>query len=187
METFALDDESSLLYGKVTGCPVDFDELWDLHPPTFNKIKMFDKYVPVPRYQLFYLRDYCFSGVVHKAEPLHDGFKPFLEFVNSLGMGAFNGILVNFYENGKHCVGAHRDNERDLIPNSPVVTVSLGQTRTFRLRSYDTKRVVLDLPLEDGTYCAMTGLTNQRYTHEIVKGTEPDRRISITFRQFKEM
>lgn len=181
-----MDDESSVLYGKVTGCPVDFDELWALHPPTFHKIKMFDRMVPVPRYQLFYLRDYGFSGVVHKAEPfLHDGFKPFLEFVNSLGMGTFNGILVNFYENGKHYVGPHRDNERDLIPNSPVVTVSLGQKRIFRLRSYKTKEVVLDLPLEDGTYCVMAGLTNQLYTHEIVKGTETGRRISITFRQFR--
>jgi len=46
----------------------------------------------------------------------------------------FNVVLMNWYEHGRHHVGWHSDSETDLVPNSPIASLSLGHPRRFQLR-----------------------------------------------------
>ena len=44
-------------------------------------------------------------------------------------------MLLNWYDAAqRHYIGAHRDSTVGLVSGAPIVTISLGATRTFRLR-----------------------------------------------------
>jgi len=164
---------------------ISFEELWNLHPEQYGKIKMMGKVIPTPRWQESYGRDYIFSGMLHSASPTPNSFKPFLTWANSLGYGEFNQILINWYENGSHYIGKHSDNESQLCPQSPILTISLGGTRKFRLRKKNIKGIAHDVIVNNGDVIVMCGDFQSELTHEIPKQAKADPRISITFRQFK--
>jgi alkylated DNA repair dioxygenase AlkB len=181
----ALDDSSWLVTDQI---PKDlfqdnFDILWSLHPEEYGTVKIYGKLINTPRWQQCYMRDYTFSGLTHKALPLPAEFQPYLEFANSLGHGVFNIALVNYYGHGGHYIGKHSDNEPEIVQNSPIVTISLGATRKFRIRDKTNNTKVCDLELKHGTCLVMGGEMQKRYFHEVPKVAKSDRRISITFRQ----
>ncbi|MGF1526247.1 MAG: hypothetical protein ACFCBW_05580 [Candidatus Competibacterales bacterium] len=61
--------------------------------------------------------------------------KPYLAWATSTVDGRPNGLLFNGYDAALgHYVGPHRDNPRDLLPGTPIVTVSLGSPRLMRFR-----------------------------------------------------
>jgi alkylated DNA repair dioxygenase AlkB len=164
-----------------------FTTLYNLHPKERGIVNVFGE-KQTPRYQQSYLRDYSFSGNVAKSLPLPNEFQPYLDFVNNLGYGEFNQVLLNWYSNGHHYIGTHADSEKELIPDSPIVTISLGAERTFRIRNRD-KKVVKDVITKNGIILVMGGKFQKEFKHEIVKingkkGEKIYPRISLTFRQF---
>ena len=165
----------------------DFVTLWNLKPLERAKVMVFGEKT-IPRYNQSYLRDYTFSGVKSKALPLPEQFQIFLTYANSLGYGEFNQVLVNWYE-GEHYIGSHADSESELVEGSPIVTISLGQERTFRIRNKE-KKIVKDVITKDGLVLVMGTNFQKEFKHEIVKVTGKKvallkNRISITCRQFK--
>lgn len=121
---------------------VKFDALWNLHPEDHHKVVMYGKTIPIPRWQQSYLQNYSFSGAVNKKIPLPSDFEPFLTWANTLGLGNFNQFLVNWYQDGSHYIGSHADDTKQLVPDSPIVTITLcrpGELRTFRIRDRDKK------------------------------------------------
>ena len=171
---------------------IDFDILWDLHPIEHGKVKIMGKEIDVPRWQQVYLKDYYFSGIMHKKKDLPKEFIPFYKFVSMVSQNDYyNQIVINWYKDGSHYIGAHSDNEKQLIKNSPVFSISLGETRTFRIRDINTKEIIEDFELENGTCFVMGGNFQEKYTHEITKitgrrGELTERRINLTFRCFYE-
>lgn len=170
----------------------NFDELWRIHPEEYGQVSYMGKVVRTPRWQQTYLKDYFFSGCLHRALPLPQQLKPFFEWANTIVPNTmrFNQVLVNWYANGKHYIGPHSDDERELVNYSPVLSVSLGQERIFRIRDKATKEIVVDIPMQSDTYVMMCGNIQKKYLHEVPKvsgkkGDEMDRRINITFRVFK--
>jgi alkylated DNA repair dioxygenase AlkB len=75
-----------------------------------------------------------------------------------------------------------------MVVGCPIVTVSFGETRTFRLtqgKGADAR--VLDFPAEDGTIFVMPYDTNQAWKHSVPKSARyVGRRISVTFRVFEK-
>ncbi len=145
----------------------DFAALWKLHPPEFGTVKMFDRTIAVPRWQQSYIRPYYFSGMWHAAEPLPEILQPFLAWAGS--HGSYNSALLNWFGDGHHHIGAHTDDERQLVPGSPIMSISLGQCRKFRVRDKRDQNVVLDLDMPDRSYIVMGGDMQKRYTHEVPK------------------
>lgn len=191
---FTLDHES---YIEQRAIPIplqamyDFDELWKLHPEEYGTVSYMGKVVNTPRWQQTYLRDYYFSGMMHKALPLPVEFQPFLDWANTVSANVvYNQVLVNWYGDGNHYIGAHTDDEQQLVPLSPVLSVSLGQERIFRIRQKRTNDIVVDIPMPNNTYMIMGGKVQRNYLHEVpkvsgTKGSQMDKRINITFRVFK--
>ena len=184
-------DMSKLKKGLIT-----FDEIWDICPPPEDrgKIMMMGKLLDVPRFQKSYGISYKFSKVNHIAEPIPDFLSDLHEWVNTkLGYGSFNQLLINWYVNGHHYIGKHSDDETQLIPGSPIVSISLGAERKFRMRPREKsngKTSYHDFNLVSGDIIVMGGKTQKEFTHEIVKvsgvkGENVGKRINITFRQFK--
>ena len=170
---------------------VPFNELWQIHPEEYNDIMMMGKLIKTPRWQQTYGRSYNFSGVNHVALDIPDIILPYLHFVNNLGYGEFNQILINWYENGLHYIGSHSDDTTQLKKNSPIISISIGAERIFRFRSKITKKTVLDISLSDGIIVVMGGECQKDFKHEIPKITGEKAlkikpRINFTFRQFKD-
>ena len=40
-------------------------------------------------------------------------------------------VYFQRYKDGNDCIGEHRDDEKDLVEDSPIASLSLGQTRDF--------------------------------------------------------
>ena len=164
-------------------CSVDMDLMWALHPELPAQVVIHGRLLDTPRFSQSFGRDYAFSGVSHSALPVPPEIAPFLEWCNDLGLGRFDQILVNWYADGRHYIGAHSDDERQLRPGSPIVTVSLGATRTFRIRH--GKIILRNVPVSHGKVLAMCGLFQRELKHEVPKTAKVHaRRISLAFRQF---
>jgi alkylated DNA repair dioxygenase AlkB len=107
------------------------------------------------------------------------------------GIPLFNSSLINWYMDGTHYIGTHADDERQLVPLSPIFTASLGATRLFRIRQKEDGKIVKDLYVKNGDILVMGGAMQKHFKHEIVKLSEAKGkllgpRISLTFRQFVE-
>lgn len=111
---------------------------------------------------------------------------------------SFDTCLCNRYKNGrKSRLGYHSDSEIDLVPNSPIASVSFGTVRKFHFKCNTTKdkeqldeehplhnRVVLRLGV--GSLLVMGAYCQKYYKHEVppeASVTEP--RINLTFRRTK--
>ena len=83
-----------------------------------------------------------------------------------------------------HYIGAHRDSRQGLVVGTPIVTISLGDTRIFRLRLPKEKGFV-DFDAKHGSVFVMPWETNLNVKHEVPRTTRATgRRISITARAF---
>src|SRR5207247_1809301 len=95
--------------------------------------------------------------------------------------GEYNYCLLNRYRSGADSVGWHADNEPGL--GSVIGSLSLGATRTFRIRHNATKET-RSFAAGHGTLIIMAGTMQQFWKHEVPKTTENvDERINLTFRK----
>lgn len=188
LNDFLLGDGLSLRIGTLPGHLIpaadDFECWWSRRPAVPPTITVNGWTGPAPRFKQAYERDYTFSGQTSVAVALPDEFSPVFDWVKETVDQGLNGVLANWYDAGAgHYIGAHRDSTRQLVPGSPIVTVSYGSQRTFRLRQYRGLERH-DLLTSCGLVIVMPWGVNRAWTHEIVKTTRPGRRMSLTFRCF---
>ncbi len=170
-----------------------FEVLWALHPREHSLVRIGGRTVPIPRWQKPYERDYEFSGQTAKAAAAPPILGPYLRWSQQAIDSRLNGILVNWYDGSrKHYIGPHHDDVRHLIPGSPIVTISLGEERIFRLTSYKKrqgKKVVSarrDLSALPGSVIVLPWETNLEWKHSVPHFARfKRRRISITIRAFE--
>lgn len=162
-----------------------FQTLWDLHPATFHTLVMHGKEVKTPRWQQAYGHDYQYTGSRNNALPLPEELEGFLAWGQAHIDQRLNGLLLNWYDGSAgHYIGRHRDSRTGLIPGTPIVTISRGEERLFRLRSWQGNDVK-DTIVSDGTVLVMPWATNLAWTHEVPKFKKyQGYRISITLRAF---
>ena len=162
-----------------------FDSLWSLHPQDYHHIKMRGRTVPTPRWQQAYGRDYRYTGRINRALPLPALYAPYLAWARQHLDARLNGLLLNWYDGRKgHYIGRHRDSTAGMIPGAPIVTISLGEARPFRLRPWRQAGFV-DFIAHHGAVFVLPWQTNQGWTHEIPRSKQAvGRRISLTLRAF---
>ena len=165
-----------------------FEEVWSFKPEEFEQVKMYGKMMTCPRWTRSFGKSYAYSGIRHEAEPIPKTLQPIFDWANSLNVGVFHQMLINFYIGPSHGISAHSDAEKDLIENAPIVSVSLGAERTFRIRQKSDKSVIKDLQMPNRSYLIMKGTMQKDFTHEVPKMLSKklpqiDKRINITFRQ----
>ena len=185
-----LDDQHAVLIGDLPSqlrlTPALFEACWVMHPDSFHEVRLFGRRVPVPRWSETYGRDYKFSGTVQHALPIPDLIAPLLAWSQAHVDERLNGILVNWYDGALgHKIGAHRDDEKELLAGAPIVTISFGENRTFRLRRWKERDNGHDIKVADASVLVLPYATNMAFTHEVPASKRlTGRRISVTIRAF---
>jgi len=200
MEKLRLSDNSFLYTGPIPAhASPSVQQLLTLKPDDVGKVVIAGREIPTPRYVSHYIRPYAYTGLVHAAQPLPSLLQPLLDWATTIlatiedgkwKTYRFNQALVNYYMDGMHYIGRHSDDERQLLPDSPVFSASFGQERCFRIREKKTRHIVSDISMANGTVIVMCGKMQKEYTHEVPKVTgEKGRvmgpRVNVTFRIFK--
>jgi len=163
----------------------EFDEIWEMHPKEYHNIIILGKEVKTPRWQQSYGKNYRYTGSRNNALPIPEKLNHFLAWTKENIDDRLNGLLLNWYDgNENHYIGAHRDDTRDLCDNSPIVTISLGEERIFRMRPYK-KKGFKDLTIKNGDVVIVPWETNIKWTHEVPAFKKySGRRISVTLRAY---
>ena len=165
--------------------PVETEAAWAAHPPERHRVKLLNTERACARWTQAYGADYPFAGAVSRARQVPAWLAPALAWARGEVDGRLNGALVNWY-GGRDYIGEHHDEERDLLEGSPIVTVSFGEERLFRLsRGKGAQRRVRDFPAPHGAVFVMPWATNLAWKHGVPRFARyAGRRISLTFRAF---
>lgn len=122
---------------------------------------------------------YRYSGTVNVAlpwTPLLLEIKGKIEAV----MGTYNYCLLNRYRSGQDSMGLHADDEPEM--GNVIGSLSLGATRTFRIR-HNTTKETMSFPVENGTLIIMAGTMQQFWKHDVPKTRKNvGERINLTYR-----
>ena len=184
-----LDDTCSIFTGQLPTELVpdqdSFETFWNLHPEAYHSIKLFEKVLKTPRWQQAYNKDYQYSGSKNNAEPVPEILKPYWQWCQDNIHTELNGLLLNWYDGSLgHYIGKHRDSIDGLVQGTPIVTISFGQERIFRMRPWQGTGFK-DFKAENGDIVIIPWDTNMNWTHEVPKFKKyAARRISVTLREF---
>jgi len=126
---------------------------------------------------------YQYSGTRNRARPW---LPQLLEIKQRIEQwtGKYNFCLLNQYRSGADSIGLHADNEAGL--GNVIASLSLGATRTFRIRHTATKETH-SFSMEHGSLIIMAGTMQQFWKHEVPKTRRPvAERINLTYRWLEE-
>lgn len=151
-----------------------------------DKIKIFGKEIPIPRYQAWYGdegTDYRYSNLTLKPTPWIDPLLKLKKIVSMACKENFNSCLVNLYETGNDYAAYHADNEKELGKNPTIASLSLGGERLFHLKNNQTKEL-FKITLASGSLLLMSDELQHNWIHQLPKTKkEVLPRINITFRK----
>jgi alkylated DNA repair dioxygenase AlkB len=151
-----------------------------------QQVKIFGKWVPVPRRVSWYGdagADYSYSSITVHPQPW---IAPLIEIkarLDACAGVAFNGVLCNLYRDGQDSIGWHSDDEPELGTNPVVGSVSFGAPRIFHFRHKQDKSLRMKVELPHGSFLLMRGPTQHYWKHQIPKtAKQVSPRINLTYR-----
>ena len=123
---------------------------------------------------------YRYSNTVNVALPWTPALFEIKKKIEAV-QGKYNYCLLNRYRSGQDSMGMHADDEPEM--GDVIGSLSLGATRTFRIR-HNTTKETLKFPLGHGSLIIMAGTMQQYWKHGIPKTKLPvEERINLTYRQ----
>lgn len=164
---------------------VFFDELLSELQWEHDIIQMFGKRIVTQRKVAWYgdkSYSYTYSKSTKTALPWTDTLMTIKNDMEKKTGTSFNSCLANLYMDGTQGMGWHSDNEKELLEDGPIASVSLGAARKFVLRHNATKEKV-ELILENGSLLLMKGVIQKHWQHRLPPTKKVDQpRINLTFR-----
>ena len=152
-------------------------------------IKLFGKQVMQPRLTAWHgdpAARYQYSGLALEPNPWTPALQRLREQVEAATGTRFYSVLLNLYRSGQDSMGWHADNEPELGPAPVIASVSLGDTRRFRLKPRDPARTLhapVSLELSAGSLLVMRGYTQHYWLHAVPKtARRAGPRLNLTFR-----
>ena len=191
-ECHTLDDDGNLFFcgtlpERLRVDADGFETLWRLHPEAYQIIKMFGQPVPTPRWQQAYGADYLLHRPDQPALPLPEECRPILAWSRRSSTRSTTACCsTGMTGNSSTTSGRHNDNTKNMIVGAPIVTISLGEERIFRLSHPKTKsHARLHGTGRDGVRHALRD-EPQAWKHAVPHFAHcRGRRISITIRAFE--
>ena len=127
---------------------------------------------------------YTYSGLRMEPAPWSSHLLAIKADIEAAAGTRFNSVLINLYRDERDSVGWHSDDEAELGTHPVIASLSLGATRTFKMKHKMRKQEkVLHIDLTHGSLLVMSGRTQQCWMHAVDKERVPTRpRINLTFR-----
>jgi len=151
-----------------------------------ERVVMFGKEIITKRKVAFYsdpLIAYTYSSKTKIGLPWKDPLIILKNIVESLTKQTYNACLLNLYHNGEEAMGWHSDNEKEIIANSSIASLSIGASRKFSFKHKVTKETI-SIQLENGSLLEMKGTIQSHWLHALPKSKKiTESRINLTFRQ----
>ncbi len=148
-------------------------------------IRMFGKTILSPRQVCWYGDQdavYSYSGIRHTPLPWPKLLLPLRNQLQRLTNRPFNAVLANLYRDNNDSMGWHADKEKELGPNPCIASVSLGASRTFKIRHNKTKQT-LTVEMTNGSLLLMDGDLQKKWQHSVPKRKRTiSSRINLSFR-----
>lgn len=128
---------------------------------------------------------YTYSGSQKPAWPWSPSLAMIKAELEAQSGAHFNACLANWYQDGTESMGWHSDNEKTLVPQACIASLSLGASRPFEFK-HQSKDIKVQLILENGSLLLMKGAIQAHWKHQLPKrqGVRSPR-LNLTFRQFK--
>jgi alkylated DNA repair dioxygenase AlkB len=163
---------------------LSLETLRDIIPFAQHSVRVWGKQYPQPRLTAWYGPvDYTYSNLTLSAKELPPILEALRARVEAEAGVAFDTVLANLYRDGQDKIGWHADDE-PLFGEDPIIaSVSLGATRTFKMRRKDNHKIQKSFELTHGSLLIMPVGTQQNWEHCLPprkRVTEP--RINLTFR-----
>ena len=151
-----------------------------------EQIKVFGRLFIVPRLVCWYgdiNAVYSYSGVKHQPLIWDEELLKIKRRIENFSHYSLNSVLANLYRDGNDSMGWHADKEKELGQNPAIASLSLGDTRLFKMRHCKTKEII-NIDLEHGDLLLMSGPLQHHWQHSIPKTQiEKKPRINLTYRK----
>ncbi len=182
-------DGQAVYYGTILNgdqISVHFDALLKTIDWQHEVIVMFGKELTTKRKVAFYGDDcieYTYSKKTKKGLQWNHTLLAIKALIETYTNTTYNACLLNLYHDGNEGMGWHSDDEKEILPNSSIASLSLGAARKFSFKHKSTKETI-SLLLENGSLLEMKGAIQKNWLHELPKTKKINSpRINLTFRQ----
>ena len=150
-----------------------------------DQVIMFGKQITTKRKVAWYAGEgisYTYAGKRKDPLPWTPLLLSIKEKVEKQTNANYNACLLNLYHAGDEGMSWHRDNEKEIVPESSIASVSFGAARKFAFKhvSEDEK---IEVMLESGSILDMRGPIQQHWYHALPPSKKvKDLRVNLTFR-----
>ena len=125
---------------------------------------------------------YAYSGTTKHAAPWTEELLALKAIVEAHCATRFNSCLLNLYHDGSAGMAWHSDDEKSLVRNGAIASLSLGAARHFAFKHKRTQERI-SLLLESGSLLVMQGTTQTHWLHRLPPTTQVHTpRVNLTFR-----
>lgn len=149
-------------------------------------VKIFGKQFITTRKVAWYGDDSCaytYSNQTKIALPWTKDLLTLKYKVEDISKEHYNACLLNLYHHGDEGMGWHSDDEKSIVPQSAIASLSFGAARKFVFKHKESKESV-SLLLENASLLLMKGCTQEKWVHALPKTKKvKDLRINLTFRK----
>ena len=125
---------------------------------------------------------YTYSRSTKFALPWTNELIQLKKLVEEISGSTYNSCLLNLYHNGAEGMAYHSDDEKALLEDAAIASLSFGAERNF-LFKHKKQGERLSLILEHGSLLVMQGTTQKNWVHRLPTSKKIlQERINLTFR-----
>jgi alkylated DNA repair dioxygenase AlkB len=150
-----------------------------------DEVIIFGKKIITKRKVAWYAEDalsYTYSNITKYALPFTNELLQLKKIVEEKTGATYNACLLNLYHNGDEAMAWHSDDEKELVRNASIASLSFGAERKFMFKHKTTGQTV-SLNLENGSLLCMKNETQTYWLHRLTKSTKVQTaRVNLTFR-----
>jgi alkylated DNA repair dioxygenase AlkB len=126
--------------------------------------------------------EYTYSHSTKKALSWTKELLEIKELVEKKTNSTFNSCLLNLYHSGEEGMGWHSDDEKELIKNGVIASMSFGAERKFSFK-HKSEKLAFSIILEDASLLVMKDEIQLFWKHKLPPSKlVKSARINLTFR-----
>ncbi len=150
--------------------------------------KRFGKILKLSRKVAFYADEginYVYSNQRHIGLQWNETLIAIKQKISQHTGAYYNACLLNLYHNGSEGMSWHSDDEKEIVKDSSIASLSLGAARVFYFKHKKTKQKIA-VNLSNGCLLEMKGPVQTHWLHALPKTKKvTEARINLTFRHIE--